>query len=161
MGRGQTIELLEGTVWHLRAVGIAGAICPVTVYADMRRVALASPNRGACGLNGPDWAQVLYPTEKRRFIRSNYWILREQETDMAVATRSPRLLIANPAIPLSATSLALTLVSYSIPGESKLGVPQFRWGTHRSKCGPVNHLDAALASQIPSSGQVLNLSDWR
>lgn len=128
-GRGQPIELADGRRWRLRATGMAGAICPVLVDSEVRKVAFAAPAHGGYGINGADWAYILYPAERRRFARSNEWILREFEEDVGVASRSPRRVETTTAVPLSAVLLTLTLVVFAIPGENKLFVPEFRWGT--------------------------------
>jgi hypothetical protein len=128
-GRGQVIELPDGTRWRLRAVGKASAICPVIVDADGRKVALASPHHGGYGLNGPDWAYVLYPTKQHRFIRSNRWILRHHEQDIGVVTRTPREIAATSPVPIGAVILSLMLTVHATPGEAELGIPAFRWGT--------------------------------
>lgn len=108
---------------------MAGAICPVIVDSEVRKVAFAAPAHDGYGINGADWAYILYPAERRRFARSNEWILREFEEDVGVASRSPRRVETTTAVPLSAVLLTLTLVVFAIPGENKLFVPEFRWGT--------------------------------
>jgi hypothetical protein len=128
-GRGQVIELADGSKWRLRSLGMAGAICPVIVDSDIRKVALAAPHHGGYGLNGADWAYVLYPSERHRFVRSNHWILREYEENVGVVTRTPWQIETTAPVPLGAAILALSLAVYAIPGESKLGVPRIRWGT--------------------------------
>lgn len=126
-GRGQPIELADGRRWRLRAVGMAGAICPVIVDTDLKKVAQAIPGPGGYGLNGRDWAYVLSPWERHRFVRANQWILREHEREVALVTRSPWEIATTSPVPVGAAILALTLSLYSIPGESDLGVPRFRW----------------------------------
>lgn len=126
-GRGQPIELADGRRWRLRAVGIAGAICPVIVDGDMRKVAQAAPHHGGYGLNGRDWDYVLSPSERHGFVRANQWILRTQSEDVARVSRTPWEITTTSPVPLGAAILALTLALYSIPGESDLGVPRFRW----------------------------------
>jgi len=90
---------------------------------------MAAPAEAGYGVNGAGWAYLLYPAEGRRFARSNQWILREYEENVGVATRSPRCVETSVPVPLSAVLLVLILVVYAIPGESKLFVPEFRWGT--------------------------------
>lgn len=126
-GRGQRIELPDGTSWRLRSIGLAGAICPVIVDREFRKVAQAAPGPGGYGLNGRDWGYVLSPWERHRFARANQWILREHEEELALVTRSPWEITTASPVPLGAAILALTLALYSIPGESDLGVPRFRW----------------------------------
>ena len=127
-GRGQMIELADGTRWRLRAVGKAGAICPVIVDTDMRKVAQAAPSHGGYGINGRDWAYVLFPSEKHRFVRANQWVLREHDENVGLVSRTPWEITTTSPVPLGAAIVALTLTTYSIPGESHLGVPRFRWG---------------------------------
>jgi hypothetical protein len=128
-GRGQRIELPGGRRWRLRATGRAGAICPVIVDQDARKVAIAAPAEAGYGLSGAGWSYLLYPAEGKRFARSNQWVLRELDENVGVATRSPRFVETSVAVPLSAVLLVLTLVVYAIPGEDKLFVPEFRWST--------------------------------
>ena len=129
-GRGQVIELADGTRWRLRAIGSSGAICPVIVDADGKKVGLASPHVGGYGINGPDWAYVMYGARRSRLIRPSRWILREHEDDVAVVTRTPRAIVTEAPVPLAAAILCLTLTTHSIPGESDLGVPSFSWRTN-------------------------------
>lgn len=128
-GRGVRIVLADGTAWRLRSLGTAGAICPVIVDSDVRKVALAAPHHGGYGLNGADWAYVMYPSDPGRFLRSNEWILREYEENVGMITRTPWRIEAESPLPLGAAILALALAIYAIPGESKLGVPRFHWKT--------------------------------
>lgn len=128
-GRGRVIELVDGTRWRLRATGMAGAICPVVVDASFRKIALAAPAHGGYGINGANWAYVLYPAERRRLSRCNTWILREFEEDVGVVTRTPWRAETTAPVPTGAVIVALTLVVYAIPGENRLFVPEFRWGT--------------------------------
>ena len=126
-GRGQPIELADGTRWRLRAVGMAGAICPVIVDSDFRKVAQAAPDHGGYGINGKDWAYVFFPTERHRLVRANQWILRRHEENVGLATRTPWEITTTSPLPVGAAILTLTLIRYAIPGESGLGVPRFRW----------------------------------
>lgn len=128
-GRGQLIELADGRRWRLRAVGIAGAICPVIVDSDMRKVAIAMPRHAGYGVNGRDWAYAVVPAQPRRLVRSNRWIIREHEDNIGVATRTPWQVTTTRTVPLAAAILALTLATHEIPGESGLGTPNVRWGT--------------------------------
>jgi hypothetical protein len=127
-GRGVRIELAAGATWRLRSLAMADAVCPVIVDSDIRKVAFAAPRYGGYGLNGPDWAYVMYPSEHRQLGRSNHWILREHEENVGVITRRPWRIEANSPVPLGAVIIGLAVAVYAIPGESKLGVPQFRWG---------------------------------
>jgi hypothetical protein len=130
-GGGVPIELVSGTRWRLRSLGMAGAICPVIVDSDIRKVAMAAPHFGGYGLNGPNWAYVMYPSEPRRLVRSNHWILRDHEENVGVITRTPWRIETDTPVPLGAVIIGLALAVYAIPGESKLEVPAFRWGVIR------------------------------
>lgn len=127
-GGGVRIELTTGATWRLRSFGSAGAVCPVIVDSDIRKVAQAAPYAGGYGLNGPDWAYVMVPSEHRQLARSNQWILREHEEEVGAITRRPWRIEANSPVPLGAAIIGLALAVYAIPGEAKLGVPEFRWG---------------------------------
>jgi hypothetical protein len=127
-GRGQLIELADGRRWRLRAIGIAGGICPMIVDSEKRKVAIAVPRRAGYGLNGRDWAYVLVPGQPRRLVRSNQWIIREDEDDIGTVTRTPWQITTTRTVPLAAVVMALTLAIHEIPGESGLGTPNTRWG---------------------------------
>lgn len=127
-GRGQPIELADGTRWRLRALGMAGVICPVIVDAAPRKVAHAAPHHGGYGINGRDWAYFLFPAERHPFVRANQWILRRHDEEVGLVTRTPWEITTTSAVPFGAAILAMTLTRYEIPGESDLGVPRFRWG---------------------------------
>lgn len=119
-GRGQRVELTDGTAWRVRAMGNAGAICPVVVDAQRRRITISYPREGKYALNGRDYGCVLFAAKKRRFSRADEWILREHETEVATFTRYPASLVANEPVHLGAVILAFALIQHGILGESKL-----------------------------------------
>ncbi len=119
-GRGQRVELADGTAWRVRAMGNAGAICPVVVDAQRRRITISYPREDRYALNGRDYGCVLFAAKKRRFSRADEWILREHETEVATFTRYPASLVANEPVHLGAVILAFTLIQHGILGESKL-----------------------------------------
>lgn len=127
-GRGQVIEVADGTRWRLRALGSAGAICPLIVDAESRKVAMASPHHGGYAVNGPDRAYHMYATKKQRFIRPNRWIVREFEDDVAEATRTPRQIVITKPMTVATALMCLTLTVHGIPGEADTGVPAINWG---------------------------------
>ncbi len=117
-GRGQRVELADGSAWRVQALGIAGAICPVVLDADRRKVAISSPRDGKYGLNGKGYGCILYATEKQRFSRANRWIMREHETELALLTRYPSSVCASEPVHLGAVLLSFVLMRYGILGES-------------------------------------------
>jgi len=127
-GRGQRVELADGTVWRVKAMGIAGSICPAVFDADRRRVAISSLQDGKYGMNGRDYGCILYAADKPRFSRADRWIMREYETELAELTRYPSSIRAVEPVHLGAVILSFVLMRYGILGESAPRF-KFRWNT--------------------------------
>lgn len=125
-GRGQRVELADGTAWRVRALGNAGAVCPAVLDAERRKVTISSPRDGKYGLNGRDNGYLLYAATKRRFSRADEWILREHEIEVATFTRYPASLVADEPVHLGAVILSFTLMQHGILGESATRF-RFRW----------------------------------
>ena len=125
-GRGQRIELADGTLWRVKAMGIAGAICPAVFDAEKRKVSISSLREGKYGVNGRDYGCILFAAEKRRFSRADEWIMREYETELASLTRYPSSVRTEEPVHLGAVILSFALMRYGILGES---APRFnfRW----------------------------------
>ncbi len=121
LGRGQRILLPSGEQWRMRAVGWANAICPVIVDAEQRKVARSAPGAKNYGINGPDYAYVLYADEGRR---RNRWILRHHENDVAAMTRRPRTIETDRPVPLAAALLGFVVMQFGVPGQERLAAPQ-------------------------------------
>jgi hypothetical protein len=83
LGRGQRVELADGDLWKIRAVGARGSMVPTIFDSAGRRIAIAGSSQGAYGINGRDFAYVLCPGEKLRLGRANNWILRHFEEEDA------------------------------------------------------------------------------
>lgn len=122
-GRGQRAWLPSGERWRLRSVGRARHICPLLVDGEGYKVAVSAPGSSTYGINGRDWALVMYPGEPKRFGRSNLWLLREHEIELARVTAKPRAIEAFEPIPVSAALLALVLAQFDIPGEKEIWQP--------------------------------------
>ena len=125
-GRGQRVELADGTVWRVKAMGIAGSICPAVFDADRRKIAISSLRDGKYGVNGRDFGCILFAADKPRFSRADQWIMREYETELAELTRYPSSIRADEPVHLGAAILSFALMKYGILGES---APRFnfRW----------------------------------
>jgi len=82
-GRGQRIELLDGSRWRIKSVGQSGKICPAIFDSEIRRIAVSSLGVGTYGINGRDYGCVIYASAGRRFGRFNDWIIREYEDELA------------------------------------------------------------------------------
>ena len=128
LGRGQRVELADGTRWRVQALGIAGAICPAVVDADRRKIAISSLRDAKYGINGKDYGCILYAADKQRFSRADRWIMREHETEVAAFTRYPASVCADVPVHLGAVILAFVLMRYGIGGESSQRF-NFRWDT--------------------------------
>jgi hypothetical protein len=121
LGKGQRIVLPSGAEWRLRAVGFGSAICPVIVDEDRRKVAQAFPGTKNYGINGPDYAYVLYSAMRRR---GNDWLLRHHETDSARFTRRPRNVEAVEPVPVAAVLLSFVVMQFGVPGDEEHFVPR-------------------------------------
>jgi hypothetical protein len=119
MGRGQRIELADGSKWRLKSLGSAGAVCPAILDADKRKIAVSSVGVGGYGINGKAFGFMFYRGEKKRFSRANRWILRHYEDEVAIVARYPAAIDASEPVHLGAVLVALTLVRYGILGESR------------------------------------------
>ena len=128
MGRGQRIELADGSRWRLKSLGSAGAVCPAILDADKRKIALSSVAVGGYGINGKAFGFMFYRGEKKRFSRANRWILRHYEDEIAIVVRYPAAVDASEPVHLGAVLLAFSLVRYGILGESRPRL-QFRGWT--------------------------------
>lgn len=126
-GRGQRIELADGSQWRLMSLGKAGAICPAILDDGKRKIALSSVLVGGYGINGKTYGFMLYPGEKKRFSEENRWIFRDHEDEIATVTRYPSAIDASAPVHLGAVLLAFTLARYGILGEWRPGF-KLRWG---------------------------------
>ena len=123
-GPGQRIRLSDGAEWRLKAVGRTRYICPLIVDARGRRVAEAAPGiKRSYGINGPDYAYMLYPADAA-LGRPLRWILRDRETNAAVLSRRPLSVDAAVPVPLPAVLLAFVVAKLGIPGEAFLHAPR-------------------------------------
>ena len=127
IGTGQRIELPDGSRWRLRAVGIAGDICPVIVNSEGQRVAQAGLKPSHYGINGPDYAYGLIPIENLRIGRPIRWTLTHRGDYVAQFTRRPREVMISEAVHLSAVLLSFVLMDFGIPGEQSRRIPSFKW----------------------------------
>ncbi len=128
MGTGQRIETADKEAWRVRAIGSGGSMYPVILDSFGRKVAMAGSIHGTYGINGRDFACTLYSDREHRFGRSNVWVLRDFETEIATITRYPAAVDAARPVHLGAVLLAFVLVRYGLPEESSPMVPSFRWG---------------------------------
>lgn len=127
-GRGQRVELADGTKWRVQALGAGGAICPAVLDADKRRIAISSPREGKYGINGRDYGCFLYAADKHRFSRADRWILRAHETELATLTRYPASVTTSEPVHLGAIILSFALMQNGILGESARRFT-FQWGS--------------------------------
>jgi len=117
-GRGQRVELADGSKWRVQALGIAGAICPAVINAERARIAISSPREGKYGLNGKDFGYFLYAADRKRFSRADNWILRHHETEVARLTRYPASISTDEPVHVGAVILSFVLMQHGILGES-------------------------------------------
>jgi hypothetical protein len=128
-GRGQRVELVDGTRWTVTSRTTGGTISPVILDRLGRKVALAGWRHGTYGINGRDYACVLHPAEAAlRFGRANRWQISDQEGRLATVIRSPLAVTVQRPLHLGAVLLSFALVRFGLPEESSPRVPSFRWG---------------------------------
>jgi len=116
-GRGQRIELADGSRWRIKSLGTGGSISPAIFDSSKRKVAISSVGVGGYGINGMDYGCVFYQADKKRFARANRWMIRHHEDELAVITRNPRTVEASHPVHLGAVLLAFALIRYGILGE--------------------------------------------
>lgn len=126
LGRGVRVELADGTAWRIRAATIGGAVCPVVVDRDRRKVALGRGGRGTYGISGGDFGYSLNPGHRPR-RRDARWTLRHHERNVAVVTRRPLSFESVEPVHLGAVLLSVVLIKYGVPDDARPGLPQFRW----------------------------------
>ena len=127
LGRGQRVELADGSRWAIRSIGIGGSFAPIIVDSSGRKVTLAGMSHGTYGINGKDYSCVLTPVDKPRIGRANRWVLRRFEDDLATITRYPLSVDASRPVHLGAVLMSFVLVRYGLPAESMPRIPSFRW----------------------------------
>lgn len=127
LGRGQRIQLDDGSRWRLKSTGSAGMVCPAIVDDHGRKIALSSVVEGGYGINGKAFGVTLHVGESKRVGRSNRWILRHYEDEIATVTRHPLTVEAAVPIHLGAALMSFTLARYGVMGESRPTI-KMRWG---------------------------------
>ena len=127
-GRGQRIELADGTRWTLTARTTGGTISPVILDESGRKVTQAGFRHGTYGLNGRDYACVLHPADTRGLGRPNRWMLSNDDGELATLTRSPLGVSARRPIHLGAVLMSFAAVSWATPTSLNPVMPSFRWG---------------------------------
>ena len=128
LGRGQRVELADGSCWTIRSIGIGGTFAPVVVDSNGRKVTLAGMSHGTYGINGRDYSCLLAPVDKPRIGRANRWVLRRFEDELGTITRHPLSVDASLPVHLGAVLMSFVLVRYGLPEESTPRIPAFRWG---------------------------------
>ncbi len=127
-GRGQRIELGDGTRWTLTSRTTGGTISPLIIDADGRRVTQAGWRHGTYGINGRDYAAVLHPADTRGFGRASSWMISDDDGEVAIVGRSPLSVITRRPVHLGAVLIAFALVRFGLPEEASPKMPTFRWG---------------------------------
>lgn len=129
LGSGQQIALSDGARWRLGSFGFGGGVGLAVRDERRQNVAVARLSNGAIyGINGKEYSFTLTPNDTPRFGRSNSWILRQFEEELAVITRYPLSVEATSPVHLGAVFVAFSLVRLGLPDESKPRIPEFQWG---------------------------------
>ena len=127
LGRGQRVELSSGDRWTIGAIGSGGDSLPIIIDANRRRVTMAGMSHGTYGINGKDYACVLYPRDGTRFGREDEWILRQFDDEVAIIRRSPLSVMATHPVHLGAVLMSFVLIRHGLPEESAPRIPAFHW----------------------------------
>jgi len=127
-GRGQRIELVDGTGWTLTSTTTGGTISPVILDQSGRRVAQAGFRHGTYGLNGRNYAAVLHRADTSGRGRANRWMISDDDGELAIVTRSPLSVTTRRPVHLGAVLISFALVRFGLPEESAPVMPSFRWG---------------------------------
>lgn len=125
-GRGQRIETVDGETWALGSYETGGEISAVLIDERRARLAVGSVGKGVYGINGRDFAYMLFPESSER-LSATGWILSSPSAECATVSRSPMSVTAHVPVPLPAIVMALALVRLGIPGERKLSLPSVNW----------------------------------
>ncbi len=126
LGRGQRIELADGSRWRLTSLGAGGAICPAILDDAKRKIAVSSVAVGGYGINGMTFGFTLHLGDRNPFGRANRWVLRFYEDEIATVMRHPSGVDAAVPVHLGAVLIAFALARYGIVGESRPRF-SFRW----------------------------------
>ena len=126
LGRGVRVELSDGTVWRIRATTLRGAVCPVIVDTELRRVAIAEAGVGNYGITGRDYGYALNPGHAPRRA-SAVWTVRYYEDLVAQVRRKPAVFEALAPVHLGAVLMSFVLMRYGLPGDMAPRLPAFRW----------------------------------
>ena len=129
LGKGQSIELADGTRWRLVSMEKTKWICLVVVAEAGGKVALAEPAEGVrYRISTRDRGYDLIPARSGGSMwRSRDWIMYEYGEAVATLTRRPPTVSTETPISLGAVFVALAAMEYGIPGEDDMGVPPLRW----------------------------------
>lgn len=125
-GRGQRIQTADGENWRLGSFETGGEISAVLLDGLGARLAVGSVGKGVYGINGRDFAYMLFPHRSDRLSATD-WTLSSPSAESAAIRRAPLSLTAHIPVPLSAVVMALALVKLGVPGERKLTLPSVQW----------------------------------
>lgn len=125
LGRGQRIDLPDGSRWRLRAITVGGDICPVILDSSRRKIAIAAEAHGAYGINTKDDAFMLYRSGKRGPARHR-WVLRHFENEVAIISADQAVQAVQP-VPLGVVLVSFVLIRYGLPSDAVPKLPGFSW----------------------------------
>ena len=127
-GRGQRVELSDGSRWRITSRGVAGMVCPAIVDAAGRKIAVSMYADSLYRINGRDYGCVFYRAAGRRFGPGTRWLLRIHDDEVAALTSRPYTVDAAQPVHLGAVLLSFTLANYGALGESSQRL-RFSWST--------------------------------
>lgn len=126
LGRGQRVELTDGTRWRVKARGWQRFVCPMVVDGEDRPLAISAPGPGYA-ITCRDRGFELAPAEARPG-RPRRWELIEFGDPVALVHRNPYHVDVLTEVPLFVVVLAIALSAVGVMGEKDLA-PTFRgWG---------------------------------
>ena len=125
-GRGQKIQTADGRRWRLGSYETGGEISAALIDQTGGRLAVCSVGKGVYGINGRDFAYMLFPRHGRGFSGVE-WTLSSPSAECAALSRVSLDVNAQVPVPLAALVMALALVKVGVPGERKLTLPSVQW----------------------------------
>ena len=126
LGWGVRVEVDDGTHWRIRSTTVRGAVCPVIVDGERRKVSLGERGVGNYGIAGRDYGYALNPGHAPRRATAE-WILRYYEDQVSTVRRKPLRFEALEPVHLGAVLMSFVLMRYGLPGDVGPSLPAFRW----------------------------------
>ena len=126
LGRGQRIELPDGSRWRTKATAWQRFVCPLVVDSKGMALAISTPGPGYA-ITMRDRAFELAPAEARPGRARRWELLRDREP-IGLIHRNPYYAELEVDVPLAAVLLALALSVVGVMGEKDIAPSIRGWG---------------------------------